>query len=182
MGYVLQRGLVIIMLACTGRLITVLAPFQRMQWVLTGCMTLRWLVQVSGYVKAVSSAGVFVVLARNAEARVKMGHLSDSFVKDPKEAFPEGKLVEGRVISAADGRCWITSCTRSFGSHPEGDVLCWMCQCLVVFVIAMSTLHQVQVPGGRLMQTRDIDVMPNWIGSMHRADGTACCAAGSSCL
>ena len=63
------------------------------------------MLQVSGYVKAVSSAGVFVVLARNAEARVKMGHLSDSFVKDPKVAFPEGKLVEGRVISAADGRC-----------------------------------------------------------------------------
>ena len=62
------------------------------------------LVQVSGYVKAVSSAGVFVALARNAEARVKMGHLSDSFVKDPKAAFPEGKLVQGRVISSADGR------------------------------------------------------------------------------
>ena len=61
-------------------------------------------VQVSGYVKAVSSAGVFVVLARNLEARVKMGHLSDSFVKDPKAAFPEGKLVHGRVISSADGR------------------------------------------------------------------------------
>ncbi len=61
--------------------------------------------QVSGYVKSVSSAGVFVVLARNVEARVKMGHLSDSFVKDPKEAFPDGKAVEGRVISAADGRC-----------------------------------------------------------------------------
>ncbi len=72
------------------------------------------MLQVSGYVKAVSSAGVFVVLARNVEARVKMGHLSDSYVKDPKEAFPEGKLVEGRIISAADGRCgpWtITSLT-----------------------------------------------------------------------
>ena len=59
---------------------------------------------MSGYVKAVSSSGVFVVLARNAEARVKMGHLSDSYIKAPKEAFPEGKLVQGRVISAADGR------------------------------------------------------------------------------
>ena len=76
------------------------------------------LVQVSGYVKAVSSAGVFVALARNAEARVKMGHLSDSFVKDPKAAFPEGKLVHGRVISSADGR----QCSHSPGiivfSHP----------------------------------------------------------------
>ena len=54
--------------------------------------------------KSVSSAGVFVVLARNAEARVKMGHLSDSFVKEPREDFPEGKLVQGRVLSAADGR------------------------------------------------------------------------------
>ena len=44
-------------------------------------------------------------LARNAKARVKMGHLSDSFLKDPKEAFPDGKAVNGRVISAADGRC-----------------------------------------------------------------------------
>lgn len=157
MGYVLQRGLVIIMLACRGRLITMLALFQRMQWVLTSCMTLRWLLQVSGYVKAVSSAGVFVVLARNAEARVKMGHLSDSFVKDPKEAFPEGKLVAGRVISAADGRCCIAIRTTSFESHQDGDTLCRMCYCLVIFVIAMSALHQA--PGGRLMQARDINML-----------------------
>lgn len=95
----------------------------------SGCITVKdlqqhcsirisvgWMPQVSGYVKAVSSAGVFVVLARNAEARVKMGHLSDSFVKDPKEAFPEGKLVEGRVLSAADGRC---SSWTSFSLLPE---------------------------------------------------------------
>ena len=104
-----MERLVITILACRGGIVTVLARFQTRQWASTGCMTLRWLLQVTGYVKAVSSAGVFVVLARNAEARVKMGHLSDSFVKYPKEAFPEGKLVEGRVISAADGRCWIQS-------------------------------------------------------------------------
>ena len=41
-GYVLQRNLVIVMLACRGRMITVLAQFQNaMQWVFTGCMTLR---------------------------------------------------------------------------------------------------------------------------------------------
>ena len=94
-------------------MITVLARFQTRQRVSTGHMTLRWLSQVSGYVKAVSSAGVFVILARNAEARVKMGHLSDSFVKDPKEAFPEGKLVDGRVISAADGRCLSQSASQA---------------------------------------------------------------------
>ncbi len=79
----------------------------------TGCMTSRCLLQVSGYVKAVSSVGVFVVLARNADARVKMGHLSDSFVKDPKQTFPEGKLVEGRVITSVNGRCWLQCVTQA---------------------------------------------------------------------
>ena len=136
---------------------------------------------MSGYVKAVSSAGVFVVLARNAEARVKMGHLADSFVKDPKEAFPVGKLVEGRVISAADGRCWIRFAPKALDLTCEA-ILCRTCHCLVVYVIVMSTLHQVQAPGGRLMQARDNNMLRNYIGSMHRADGTACCAVGSSCL
>lgn len=96
--------------------------------------------QVSGYVKAVSSAGVFVVLARNAEARVKMGHLSDSYVKDPKEAFPEGQLVEGRVISGSDGRCnpW-TSIHASLECLPE---CCQYYNATAVIMFYRGSIHR----------------------------------------
>lgn len=61
--------------------------------------------QVHGYVKSVGRAGAFVALSRGLEARVKLGNLADGFVEDPEQAFPEGQLVRGRVISTAGGRC-----------------------------------------------------------------------------
>lgn len=54
---------------------------------------------VKGYVKNVSSKGCFIMLARNIDAKVLLGNLSDGFVKDPVKEFPVGKLVEGKVLS-----------------------------------------------------------------------------------
>ncbi|KAL9265746.1 rRNA biogenesis protein RRP5-like protein [Drosera capensis] len=54
---------------------------------------------VKGYVKNVSSKGCFIMLARNIDAKILLGNLSDGFVKDPIKEFPVGKLVEGRVLS-----------------------------------------------------------------------------------
>lgn len=51
------------------------------------------------YVKAVSKIGVFVTLARGLDARIRLSQLADSFVDDPQAAFPEGKLVKGRIVS-----------------------------------------------------------------------------------
>lgn len=45
--------------------------------------------------------------------RVKLSNLSDGFIEDPKAAFPEGSRVEGRVLSAANGRVELT--LRSIG-------------------------------------------------------------------
>ena len=61
--------------------------------------------QVHGYVKNVGRAGAFVALARGLEARVKLANLADGYVKEPEQAFPEGQLVRGRVMSTAGGRC-----------------------------------------------------------------------------
>ena len=55
--------------------------------------------------KGVGRAGAFVVLARGLEARVKLGNLADGFVAHPEQAFPEGKLVTGRVVSTDNGMC-----------------------------------------------------------------------------
>lgn len=59
--------------------------------------------------KGVSRAGAFVVLAHGLEARVKLGNLADGFVANPEQAFPEGKLVTGRVVSVDSGRwgAWV---------------------------------------------------------------------------
>ena len=60
--------------------------------------------QVPGYIKSVGPPGAFVVLARDAVGRVKLSHLADNFVEDPGTLFPPGMLVQGTVMSLADGR------------------------------------------------------------------------------
>lgn len=57
-----------------------------------------------GYVKAVTKAGVFVVLARDVEARVRLSQLQNGFVEDPATAFPVGSLFTGRVVATEGGR------------------------------------------------------------------------------
>ncbi len=57
------------------------------------------LLQVRGYVRSVSPAGVFVCLSDSITARVRLSNLADTFVEDPKADFPEGRLVQGKVIS-----------------------------------------------------------------------------------
>ena len=64
--------------------------------------------QVNGYVKSTSKAGVFVTIGRGVEARVKLGQLSTSFVDDPAAAFPPGKLVKGKILSVSGDR-FVTS-------------------------------------------------------------------------
>uniref|UniRef100_A0A383V4G5 S1 motif domain-containing protein n=1 Tax=Tetradesmus obliquus TaxID=3088 RepID=A0A383V4G5_TETOB len=55
--------------------------------------------KVQGYVRSVSTKGLFVTLDRIRDARVKLSQLSDGFVEDPAAAFPVGSRVEGRVVS-----------------------------------------------------------------------------------
>lgn len=59
---------------------------------------------MQGYVKNVSAVGVFVTLSSSVEARVKLGQLSDTFVEDPKAAFPVGQLVSGRILNVQGDR------------------------------------------------------------------------------
>jgi rRNA biogenesis protein RRP5 len=56
--------------------------------------------QVQGYVRHVSTKGLFVCLDRDRDARVKLSNMSDGFLEDPAAAFPEGTLVKGRLIAA----------------------------------------------------------------------------------
>eukprot|EP01018_Ginkgo_biloba_P021204 Gb_10495 [translate_table: standard] len=54
--------------------------------------------EVQGYVKSVSSKGCFVMLSRHIDARVLISNLSDTYIEDPQEKFPVGKLVKGRYV------------------------------------------------------------------------------------
>lgn len=47
---------------------------------------------------------MFVILATNLVARVKLGQLAASFVEDPEAAFPPGTLVKGRILSVQGDR------------------------------------------------------------------------------
>ncbi|KAL2653093.1 hypothetical protein R1flu_021221 [Riccia fluitans] len=49
------------------------------------------------FVKSSSSKGCFVVLSRSVEGRILIKDLADTFVVDPAETFPPGKVVTGRI-------------------------------------------------------------------------------------
>ncbi|EFJ05128.1 hypothetical protein SELMODRAFT_431822 [Selaginella moellendorffii] len=52
-----------------------------------------------GFVKNVTEKGCFVVLAPSLEARIQLKNLSNSFVQNPAEMFPPGKVILGRILS-----------------------------------------------------------------------------------
>ncbi|KAL3684900.1 hypothetical protein R1sor_002922 [Riccia sorocarpa] len=52
---------------------------------------------VQAFVKSASSKGCFVVLSRSVEGRILIKDLADTFLQDPAESFPPGKLVTGRI-------------------------------------------------------------------------------------
>lgn len=49
--------------------------------------------------KSASQKGCIVVLSRSVEGRILIKDLSDTFVIDPVESFPPGKVVRGRYVS-----------------------------------------------------------------------------------
>eukprot|EP00879_Flechtneria_rotunda_P009200 GHRR01009633.1.p1 GENE.GHRR01009633.1~~GHRR01009633.1.p1 ORF type:complete len:1069 (+),score=440.49 GHRR01009633.1:481-3207(+) len=55
--------------------------------------------KVQGYVRSVSTKGLFVVLDRCHDARIKLKQLSDGYVEDPAAAYPVGSRIEGKVLS-----------------------------------------------------------------------------------
>ncbi|EFJ18801.1 hypothetical protein SELMODRAFT_419585 [Selaginella moellendorffii] len=61
----------------------------------------RWesLGKVHGFVKNVTEKGCFVVLSPSLEARIQLKNLSNSFVQNPAEMFPPGKVISGRILS-----------------------------------------------------------------------------------
>lgn len=77
-----------------------------------------------GYVKAVTKAGVFVVLARNVEARVRLSQLQNGFVEDPAAAFPVGSLFTGRVVSTDGGRYVDGLLTLMFSYASQAGAVC----------------------------------------------------------
>lgn len=54
---------------------------------------------VRGFIKNVADNGVFVTLASNVTAFIRVSDLSDSFIKDWKSDFEVNQLVEGKVIA-----------------------------------------------------------------------------------
>ena len=54
---------------------------------------------VRGFVKNVSDKGLFVSLATNLTAFVRVSDLSDQFIKDWKPLFPVNHLVKGRIVA-----------------------------------------------------------------------------------
>ena len=52
-----------------------------------------------GYVKAVSSVGVFIKLGHNVVGRVMIANISDRFIQNYQSSVNEGELVRTKVLS-----------------------------------------------------------------------------------
>lgn len=52
-----------------------------------------------GFVVNVGKKGCFVRLSHSITARVFLKELADTFIKDPSQSFPVGKLVAGRILA-----------------------------------------------------------------------------------
>ena len=77
---------------------------------------------VGGYVKAISSKGCFVSLGADVDARCVLKHLADAFVSDPADAFPPGKLVKCKVLSASAASGRVEVSLRPSHTAAEGVV------------------------------------------------------------
>ncbi|KAI9248279.1 hypothetical protein BDA99DRAFT_542639 [Phascolomyces articulosus] len=53
---------------------------------------------LSGYVDNVANSGVFISLGRKVNARVKIAHISDEFIKEWQKVFKVGQLVRCKIL------------------------------------------------------------------------------------
>ena len=110
---------------------------------------------LSGYVKNVTKGGVFVAVARDVDARVKMCNLSDAFVDDPIKAFPKGFLVRGVALFVDTAARQVEMTLRSDGvdaSAPRDKGLLnggslGSLPPLQVGLVTMGTVRRVQTYG-----------------------------------
>lgn len=59
---------------------------------------------IRGFINKVADKGVFVALAPNVTAFVKISDLSDSFLKEWKSLFTVGQVVKGKILKIDQGR------------------------------------------------------------------------------
>ncbi|KAH0904854.1 hypothetical protein HID58_044357 [Brassica napus] len=78
---------------------------------------------IEGYVKNTMSKGCFIMLSRTLDAKVLLSNLSDTFVKDPENEFPVGKLVTGRVLNVEplSKRVEVTLKKGNAGGPPKSE-------------------------------------------------------------
>ena len=106
--------------------------------------------RVDGYVKNVTKSGVFVAIARDADARVKMCNLGDAFVEDPIAAFPRGALVRGVVVAVDTVARRVEMTMRSDGvdaSNRDGGSNNANLARIEVGLVTMGTVRRVQTYG-----------------------------------
>jgi len=106
--------------------------------------------KVSGYVKSTGKMGVFVVLSRHLEARIKLRQLSDDFVENPSQAYPPGKLIQGKVMAIENDKVDITLRERkssvSVEAFQEGQIVKGTVKRIEKFGVFV-TIHESSVTG-----------------------------------
>ncbi|EFJ23469.1 hypothetical protein SELMODRAFT_415410 [Selaginella moellendorffii] len=98
--------------------------------------------KVHGFVKNVTEKGCFVVLAPSLEARIQLKNLSNSFVQNPAEMFPPGKVISGRILSIEPLSGHIEMSLAATTSQ-DSSCLCHVSEVSYDFIQDLSTLYKV---------------------------------------
>lgn len=115
--------------------------------------------QVCAYVRSVGSKGLFAVLDRNRDARIKLRQLSDGFVEDPVAAFPVGALLRGRVLTVQHTQPPNSSGSKAGASDAANDG-----------VLVELTLRQ-QPDAGQLRSFEDVQEGELSAGKVRKVSG-----------
>lgn len=109
-----------------------------------------------GFVKNVSSKGLFVSLGGNVTAWIKVSDLADCFLKDWKSLYTVDQLIKGRVIAVEQTLGHVQMSLRP--SHMSGDLK---------KQIQLSDLKVGQVITGRIKKVMDFGVFIQVDGSTN---------------
>jgi len=90
------------------------------------------------------------VLSRHLEGRIKLRQLSDDFVENPSQAYPPGKLIQGKVMAIENGKVDITLRERkssvSVEAFQEGQIVKGTVKRIEKFGVFV-TIHESSVTG-----------------------------------
>ncbi len=126
-------------------------------------LPLKMGLKVRGIIQSVSKFGAMLVIGRNVRARVRLSDLANEYVENPELEFPSGKVVEGKICEAPDGKNYknlVHMIIRTKEKKPgksnapkEGEVV----DCTVKRVETFGAIVKLKSGGSALLHKSEAD-------------------------